>query len=101
MVFKKKLSLTYSNSGWFAGFFNLDDPELGVPGNPGMKDQVLALKWVQDNIASFGGDPDNVLIFGDSAGSMSVHLHMLSPMSKGINNTTSDLMNKIHQRKML
>lgn len=65
------------------GFINFEDPELAVPGNAGMKDQVLALKWVKENIEAFGGDPDNVLIFGNSAGSMSVHLHMLSPMSKG------------------
>lgn len=65
------------------GFINFDDDEAGVPGNLGLKDQVLALKWVKDNIEAFGGDPDNILIFGNSAGAMSVHLHMLSPMSKG------------------
>ncbi|KAI4462829.1 carboxylesterase [Holotrichia oblita] len=68
------------------GFINFDDPELGVPGNAGMKDQVLALKWIKENIADFGGDPDNVLIFGTSAGSISVHLHMISPMSTGLFN---------------
>ncbi|KAK9719044.1 Carboxylesterase family [Popillia japonica] len=68
------------------GFINFDDDEAGVPGNLGLKDQVLALKWVKDNIEAFGGDPDNILIFGNSAGAMSVHLHMLSPMSKGLFN---------------
>jgi len=49
-----------------------------------MKDQVLALKWVKNNIDKFGGDPKKVTLFGRSAG---VGLHMLSPMSKGTYNT--------------
>lgn len=52
-------------------------------GNAGLKDQVLALRWVQENIVRFGGDPNMVSIMGNSAGGMSVTLHMVSPMSKG------------------
>lgn len=45
---------------YFAGFLSLQDPELGVPGNAGMKDQVMALKWAKKNCMHFGGDPDNI-----------------------------------------
>jgi len=55
-----------------------------VPGNNGLKDQVAALRWVRNNIASFGGNPDSVTIAGSSAGGASVHYHMLSPLSNGI-----------------
>ena len=52
--------------------------------NFGMRDQVAALRWVRDNIASFGGDPGNIMIFGESAGGMSVGSLMGSPEAQGL-----------------
>lgn len=46
------------------GFLSLSDPDLDIPGNCGLKDQVFALQWVQRNIANFGGDPNDVTILG-------------------------------------
>lgn len=48
------------------GFLSLNDPFLEIPGNVGLKDQVVALKWVQKNIEKFGGDPSQCTIFGES-----------------------------------
>ncbi len=58
--------------------------EAGVTGNYGLYDQLEAMKWVRRNIASFGGDPENVTIMGQSAGGMSVQQHCLSPLSDGL-----------------
>lgn len=70
------------------GFFA--HPELsaespgGVSGNQGFRDQIAALEWVRENIQQFGGDPDNITIFGESAGSTSISALMASPMARGL-----------------
>lgn len=73
---------TYSRLCCFSlGFLNTEDS--AASGNYGMLDQVLALRWVKENIVHFGGDPERVTIFGESAGAASVIYHVLSPLSKG------------------
>ena len=68
------------------GFMCLDalTKESGNSGNYALADQITSLKWVRDNIASFGGDPDNVTIMGQSAGAMSVQALCLSKEAKGL-----------------
>lgn len=80
------ITLTY-RLGLF-GFFS--HPELtrespnDASGNQGIQDQLAALRWVQSNVARFGGDPSNVTIFGESAGAVNVSVLMTSPLSRGL-----------------
>ena len=79
------VTLNYRTASY--GF--LSTPELtqeghGASGNYGLLDQIAAMRWVQRNIAAFGGDPGNVTIAGQSAGSASVLNHVFSPLSKGL-----------------
>jgi len=72
------------------GFFGFpaltaENPE-GPNGNYAFMDQIAALKWIKANIAAFGGDPDNITIFGESAGGWSVHTLLASPMAAGLFN---------------
>jgi para-nitrobenzyl esterase len=60
------------------------ESDLKVSGNYGILDQIAALKWVKENITSFGGDPNNVTIAGQSAGSFSVNMLVVSPKAKGL-----------------
>lgn len=74
------VSMNYrlGNFGW------LTHAGMGAQGNQGFEDQQLALEWVRDNIAAFGGDPANVTIVGESAGGMSACLHLIAPRSRGL-----------------
>ncbi|XP_049780394.1 juvenile hormone esterase-like [Schistocerca cancellata] len=64
------------------GFLSTGDAEL--PGNYGLKDQVMALQWVQRNVAEFGGDPSRVTLYGAGSGAACAQYHMLSPLSAGL-----------------
>jgi carboxylesterase type B len=64
------------------GFLYADETDMS--GNYGLYDQVLALKWIKNNIKSFGGNPNNIVIFGESAGGISIGYHMISPLSEGL-----------------
>ncbi|XP_027733669.1 bile salt-activated lipase-like [Empidonax traillii] len=64
------------------GFLSTGDENM--PGNYGLKDQHMAIAWVKRNIKAFGGDPENITIFGESAGAVSVSLQTLSPKNKGL-----------------
>lgn len=71
------------------GFLNLDEITGGkIPstGNEGLLDQIAALRWIKENIVAFGGDPDNITVFGESAGAMSIGCLLAMPGSKGLIN---------------
>ncbi|GFY36935.1 carboxylic ester hydrolase, partial [Trichonephila inaurata madagascariensis] len=61
----------------------LSTEDASARGNYGLLDQILALKWVKNNIMAFGGNASDVTIFGNSAGGACVGLHLISPMSRG------------------
>ena len=63
---------------------SLSTPEITIDDNLFLRDLVMALRWVQDNIAAFGGDPNNVTIFGESAGAHAVTTLMATPEAKGL-----------------
>jgi len=74
--------IRHSNEDFSSGFLTTEDGT--IPGNLGLKDQVAALRWVRDNIEAFGGNPDLVTVFGQSAGGASTEFHRMSPQSRGL-----------------
>jgi para-nitrobenzyl esterase len=88
LVEKGAVVVTLNYRLGFLGFFahpalSAESPNQSS-GNYGLMDQQAALRWVQRNIKKFGGDRDNVTIFGESAGGLSVHAHLASPLSAGL-----------------
>lgn len=65
----------------FIGFLNLKLPD--CPGNVGIKDLIMALQWVQENIECFGGNPKQVTLCGQCTGASLIHFLMMSPLAKG------------------
>nr|XP_040229315.2 juvenile hormone esterase-like [Anopheles coluzzii] len=82
MSWRRVIVVTFQYRLGVFGFLSTGDR--AASGNFGMKDQVMALRWVKKNIRAFGGDPNLVTIFGESAGGSSVQFQMLSPLSRGL-----------------
>ncbi|KAH8264566.1 hypothetical protein KR038_010230, partial [Drosophila bunnanda] len=78
------------------GFLSLKDPSLQVPGNAGLKDQVLALKWVKKYISNFNGDADNITVFGESAGGCSTHFMMCTEQTRGLFHKAIPMSGTVH-----
>ena len=80
------VSVTYRLGviGFFSHPLLSEESQHGVSGNYGLMDQAAALKWIKNNIEQFGGDPDNIMIFGQSAGAGSVQSLCASPLSKSM-----------------
>lgn len=75
MFFTRIMSLRLTPGGNYTG---------PLHGNYAVRDQRLAMQWVHDNIAAFGGDPKRVALFGQSAGAVSTAIHVITPQSAGL-----------------
>ncbi|CAH2232535.1 jg18145 [Pararge aegeria aegeria] len=82
IVRKDVILVTFNYRLALLGFLCLGTKE--VPGNAGIKDQLAALRWVKKNIAAFGGDPDNITVFGQSAGAVSLSFLVASEATNGL-----------------
>ncbi|KAK9687531.1 Carboxylesterase family [Popillia japonica] len=82
LVSKEVIVVSFNYRLGIFGFLSTGDTV--APGNTGLKDQIFALKWIQKNIKAFGGNPNQVTIFGESAGAASVSYLVLSPRTKGL-----------------
>ncbi len=98
------VTLQYRLGAW--GYLELSElggPEYAESGNLGILDQIAALQWVHDNIAAFGGDPQNVTLFGQSAGAGGIGILMITPLARGLfhraileSGTPKELIDKAH-----
>ncbi|CAG2067434.1 unnamed protein product, partial [Timema podura] len=79
---KEILLVTFNYRLGALGFLGLSHPEVSL--NNGLKDQRAALRWIQQNIERFGGDPAQITIFGESAGGTSVEYQLISPSTSGL-----------------
>ncbi|KAJ8687541.1 hypothetical protein QAD02_023335 [Eretmocerus hayati] len=79
---KDVVLVTFNYRLYIFGFLNLEHEV--APGNQGLKDQIMVLRWIRENIENFGGDAQNITIFGESTGSVSAHYLTLSPLAKGL-----------------
>ena len=82
LALKDVVVVTFNYRLGVFGFLATDGPE--VPGNVGIWDQILAMKWTKDNVRYFGGNPDDITLFGQSVGAVSVATHILSTQSQNL-----------------
>lgn len=80
----KVVVITFAYRLGALGFLSMTDPSIEVPGNAGLKDQVMALNWIKLNCTYFGGDCNNITLFGHGAGAASIHFMMLTKQAQGL-----------------